>query len=123
MVLGKLSRLHPMLSVNEKTFNETVLDSPKPVLVYFWTPWCGLCRFVNPLLAKLQSDWGDHLMVVNVNADSNFQLATIYRLKNLPTLLLFDQGQVIQRLEEFKAREDLHRILTVIPSQLPVQSA
>ena len=112
-----------MLSVNEKTFQETVLESPQPVLVYFWTPWCGLCRFVNPFLVKLQADWGQHLRVVGVNADSNFRLANTYRLKNLPTLLLFDQGQVIHRLEEFEGREDLHHILTLIHSQLPAQSA
>ncbi len=123
MALYDLSRLHPMLSVNEKNFKETVLESPKPVLVYFWTPWCGLCRFVNPLLGKLQTDWGDQIKVVNINADSNFKLANAYRLKNLPTLLLFNRGQVIQRLEEFEVREDLHHILTMVPSQLPAQSA
>lgn len=112
-----------MLSINEKTFKETVLDSSIPVLVYFWTPWCGLCRFVNPILQKLQAERGESLKVVNINADSNFKLANTYRLKNLPTLLLFDQGQMIQRLEEFESREDLHRILFLVPARLPAKSA
>lgn len=112
-----------MLSVNEKTFKDTVLNSSVPVLVYFWTPWCGLCRFVNPILQKLQAERGEYLKIVNVNADSNFKLANTYRLKNLPTLILFDQGQVIQRLEEFESREDLHRILSLIPARLPARSA
>ncbi len=104
-----------MLSVNEKNFPAIVLESAKPVLVYFWAPWCGLCHFVNPLLGKVKTDLGETLELVNINADANLKLANTYRLRSLPTLLLFDQGQVVQRLDQFRAREDLQRILEIIP--------
>lgn len=112
-----------MLSVSEKTFASTVLESPKPVLVYFWAPWCGLCHFVNPLLWKLKAEWGDGFRLVDVNADSNLKLAHTYRLRSLPTLLLFEQGKVTQRLEDFKAREDLYRIQSLIQAQSAIKSA
>lgn len=111
-----------MLSVNEQTFVSTVLESPQLVLVYFWAPWCGLCQFVNPLLTKLNTQWGENLKVVDVNADSNFRLANTYRLQSLPTLILFHQGEVIQRLEGFHGREDLNSIQSLVTSQLLTKS-
>ena len=96
-----------ILSVNDLNFSRVVLDSPNPVLVNFWAPWCGLCLLINPLLEKIQSEWDEPLQVVSINADNNFQLANTYLLKNLPTLILFNQGRIIQRIEEIKGRDEL----------------
>lgn len=96
-----------MLSVNHQTFSKFVLESPNPVLVHFWAPWCGLCLLINPLLSKIQTEWDGPLQVVKVNADENFKLANTYRLKNLPTLILFNQGEIIQRIEGFQGRDEL----------------
>ncbi|MEY2984175.1 MAG: thioredoxin [Cyanobacteriota bacterium] len=112
-----------MLSANQQNFKTLVLNAPKPILVYFGAPWCGLCHFVRPLLAHLSHEWQDQLMVVEVNADVNLHLANAYRLKNLPTLLLFQQGQVIQRYEDFRVREDLHRIRDHLAASLFAESA
>ncbi|WP_035800607.1 thioredoxin family protein [Crocosphaera chwakensis] len=103
-----------MLSVNNQNFAHVVLESPKPVLVNFWAPWCGLCLLINPFLQKIQKEWDSPLEVVSINADQNFQLANTYRLKNLPTLILFNEGKIIYRIEEIKGRDELiqqlHRI-------------
>ena len=112
-----------MLSVNQQNFKTLVLSSPKPILVYFGAPWCGLCHFVKPLLNRLNHEWQDKLMVVEVNADANLHLANTYKLKNLPTLLLFRQGKVVQRLEDFRVREDLHRIREHLAALLFMESA
>ncbi|WP_309229709.1 thioredoxin family protein [Oscillatoria sp. FACHB-1407] len=93
--------------MNEKTFTKEVLGSPIPVLVNFWAPWCGLCYVVNPLLLKIQEDWGDRVKLVSVNADENFKLSNTYRLTTLPTVMLFKGGTVHQRLDKFHSREDL----------------
>lgn len=96
-----------MISVNEATFDREVLDSPLPVLINFWAPWCGVCRLVNPVLNQLQGCLQYEYKVVSINADENFKIANAYRLTTLPTLLLLDRGRVCDRIEGFKGRDDL----------------
>jgi thioredoxin 1 len=100
-----------LLSIGEYSFTQEVLESSQPVLVHFWAPWCGLCKMINPLLNRFQAEWGEQIKLVGINADESFKLVTTYRLKNLPTLILFHQGNVIQRLDGFQGRDDLHRAL------------
>jgi thioredoxin 1 len=100
-----------MLSINEKSFSKQVLESPRPVLVHFWAPWCGLCRLIQPNLLKFQAEWDGQLHLVGVNADDNFRLANTYRLRNLPTLILFDRGVPVQRIEGLSSRDELQRVL------------
>lgn len=96
------------LAVNELTFRQEVLGSATPVLVNFWAPWCGVCRLVNPMLAEIQSEWNGQIKLVSVNADENLRLASVHKLTTLPTVMLFEQGKVLCRLEQFKGREDFH---------------
>lgn len=94
-------------TINENTFPQEVLDSPFPVIVSFWAPWCGLCRIINPLLNGLQDEQGEQVKFVSVNADENFKLANTYRLTNLPTLLLIERGQVLCRFDHFTSHDDV----------------
>jgi thioredoxin 1 len=95
-----------MLSiVNEETFQEEVLQSPQPVLVHFWAPWCGLCRAINPMLVQLQNSLEQPIKLVSINADDNFKLANAYRLRSLPTLLFFEDGNIQKRLDNFQGRD------------------
>jgi thioredoxin 1 len=109
-----------MLSVNERNFSQEVLQSSQPVLVHFLAPWCGLCRLIVPVLSKFEAESQGQLRVVYINADENLRLANTYRLTNLPTLLLFEQGQVVYRLEGFQGREELYHTLEgIMMSLLP----
>ncbi|HEY9804333.1 MAG TPA: thioredoxin domain-containing protein [Leptolyngbyaceae cyanobacterium] len=103
-----------VLSVSERTFTQEVLESPVPVLVNFEAPWCGLCRIIHPLLFQFQSQCGEQIKLVRVNADDNFKLSNTYRLKSLPTLLLIENGIVRHRLESFRGRDDLRLALEEI---------
>lgn len=106
--------LDMMLSVNEESFPKLVLESSRPVLVYFWAPWCGLCRLIQPTLLSWQNDCQGAIQLVGVNADNNFKLANSFRLRSLPTLILFDQGVPVHRLEEIHSREELHQTLRAL---------
>jgi thioredoxin 1 len=94
-------------SIGEKVFKEEVLSSPVPVLVNFWAPWCGPCKMIEPLVLQLKETAVKPVKVFRVNADENFWLAKNFKLTNIPTVLLFYQGQVVHRLEHVKGREDV----------------
>ncbi|MDB9311871.1 thioredoxin family protein [Spirulina sp. CS-785/01] len=100
-----------LLTTNEPTFTESVLNASSPVLVHFWAPWCKLCLAIEPTLLKFQQDCSEPIQLVNVNADENLKLVNSYRLKMLPTLLIFAEGELLYRIEGFSGREDLRKTL------------
>ena len=116
-----------MMSVSERTFRQEVLETSKTVLVDFWAPWCGLCRLINPMLQEFQHQGSDgvsgqshRVKVVRVNADNNLKLASQYRIKSLPTLLVFKDGELVDRLEGFQGREELRMALqSLMRTSLP----
>lgn len=114
-------------SIGEKTFKEEVLNSPIPVFVNFWAPWCGPCKMVEPLVLQLKSTAVKPVKVFRVNADENFWLAKNFRLTNIPTVLLFHRGKVVHRLEHVKGREEVLQTLkaaleSIRPDDGPTQT-
>jgi len=91
----------------EHTFSKEVLESSTPVLVHFGAPWCGPCRMVEPLLNRFQAEWGKRFKLMGINADENLKLSNQYQIKTLPTILVFEGGQVVHRLEGLYKRDDL----------------
>jgi thioredoxin 1 len=110
--------------MGEQTFVEEVLKSPTPVVVHFGAPWCGPCKMIEPLLTRFQEEWDKQFKLVGINADENLKLSSRYRITTLPTILLFEGGKVMHRLEGFHRRDDLwaelQRVL-VTPSSSTVQ--
>lgn len=106
-----------VLSVSERTFTQEVLESPTPVLVHFWAPWCGLCRSIEPLLLQFQAQYQHQVKVVGVNADENFKLANSFRLTTLPTLILLDKGSPKHRWDSIHGHAELRAELEKIQRQ------
>jgi len=83
--------------VTDNNFAAEVLESPQPVLVDFWAPWCGPCRIIAPHLEELNSE-RDDLSVVKLNVDENPETAAKYGIMSIPTLIVFKDGQVAKQI-------------------------
>jgi len=85
------------LEVTDATFDEVVLKSDKPVMVDFWAAWCGPCRMVAPIMDQLTAEYADKALIVKVDVDSNQQFAATYGVRNIPTVLVFKNGEVVEK--------------------------
>lgn len=108
----------------QHSFEQEVLESSDPVLVHFGAPWCGPCRMIEPLLSRFQAEFGLSLKLVGINADENLKLASHYRITTLPTLLFFERGKLLHRMEGTYKREVLWEELgKLVQTSLPAKSS
>ncbi len=85
------------IHVNDSTFEKDVLQSPLPVMVDFWAPWCGPCRMVAPSLEKIAKEYAGKLVVAKVNTDENQEWAIRYGVSGIPTMLFLSGGEVVHQ--------------------------
>lgn len=95
------------LTLTGENFEQEVLRSQKPVLVDFWATWCGPCRMQAPVLEEIAAELGEELTVGKVNVDDAPDLASRYGVLSIPTLMLFQNGEVIRKTVGFTPREEL----------------
>ncbi len=85
------------LEITDATFDEVVLKSEKPVVVDFWAAWCGPCRMVGPIIEELSNDYEGKAVIGKVDVDSNQEYAAKYGVRNIPTVLVFKNGEIVNR--------------------------
>jgi thioredoxin 1 len=95
------------ITVSDASFTTDVLDSPTPVLVDFWAPWCGPCRAVAPILEQLAIDHGDKLTVAKLDVDANPLTAQRFQVASIPTMIVFKDGIPTTRLGGARAKSVL----------------
>ncbi len=92
-----------------------VLESPVPVVVDFWAPWCGPCRTLSPTIEKLAGEYDGRVRVGKMNTDENMETPSSLRITAIPTVLVFQQGKEVERLvgvnPENKFKQTLDRVL------------
>ncbi|HAN51278.1 MAG TPA: thioredoxin [Lachnospiraceae bacterium] len=92
--------------IKKADFNEKVLQSDKPVLIDFWATWCGPCQMQGPIVEELSEELTD-VLVGKVNVDEEPDLAERYNVMSIPTLLVFKNGEVVQKAVGLQSKENL----------------
>ena len=95
-----------IIDLTKENFQAEITKSDKPVLVDFWAVWCGPCQMMAPILHELETEMPD-VQIGKVNVDEQMDLARQFRVVSIPTLIIFKNGQEVQRMVGVKSKEEL----------------
>src|SRR3954454_23879856 len=93
--------------VTDKSFADDVLTSDKPVLVDFWAEWCGPCKMVAPVLEEIATEHAEKITVAKLNIDENPAIARDYQIMSIPTMAVFQGGQIVKSIVGAKPKAAL----------------
>ena len=97
LFLAKKNRKKMAIAITDSNFEEMVLKSDKPVLLDFWAEWCAPCRMIAPFVEQLSQEYEGKAVVGKVDVDSNPQIAGKYGIRNIPTILFFKNGNMVDK--------------------------
>ena len=86
-----------IIHVTDSSFDKDVLGADKPVVVDFWAEWCGPCKQIGPALEEIAAEMGDRIRIAKINIDDNPNAPSKYGIRGIPTLLLFNEGEIVDR--------------------------
>ncbi len=95
------------IHINDSTFEEEVLKNDVPVLADFWAEWCGPCKAIAPILEEIAVEYDGQLKIAKLDVDENKRMAMRYGVQGIPTLILFNNGQLVERLVGALPKENL----------------
>lgn len=99
-----------IVNINDESFKNEI--SKGLVLVDFWAPWCGPCKMIAPVLEEISEEMGDQVKVAKLNVDDNQVTTAEYGVMSIPTLLLFKDGEVVEKVIGFQPKENLVEVLS-----------
>jgi len=100
-----------VIVVKDGTFKDEVLDANEPVLVDFWAEWCGPCRMMAPVVEQIAQEYSGKMKVAKLNVDENPESAAAYGVMSIPTLILFKNGEAVERFVGFRPKQELARLV------------
>lgn len=101
----------PVTEINSQNFDAEVLIPSKesPVLIDFWAPWCGPCKMISPIVEELSNEYGEKVKFVKINTDESPETATKYGIMSIPTLIIFRDGEPVERIIGFTQKNNLKK--------------
>jgi thioredoxin 1 len=97
--------------ITEANFKEVVMQSDKPVLIDFWAPWCGPCKVLGPIVDELSGEYEGKAIIGKINTEQQQHLAATFQIKSIPTLLVFNEGKMVERFTGVVPKPNLEEIL------------
>ena len=101
--------------ITDDTFEAEVIQSNMPAIVDFWAPWCAPCHMIAPILEEIAADYDGQLKVAKLDVDQNPKVATQFGVMSIPTMILFKDGEAVERLIGYMPKE---RLLEKVTSHL-----
>ena len=112
-----------VIEVQDQDFEDKVIQSDMPVVVDFWAPWCGPCKAVGPIIEKMAGEHDGQVQFVKINIDDNAETAQKYGIKSVPTIMFFNNGQMVDKMvgvvTAAKLGESLQNVLAGKPTASP----
>ena len=99
------------VEINDASFKSEVTDSPLPVLVDFWAPWCGPCKMIAPVLEELAQEYDGKAKIVKINIDDNQNTPAQFGVRSIPTLILFKNGNEVEKIIGAQSKDKLKAML------------
>jgi len=97
--------------INEKTFEQEVASSDKVVVADFWAAWCGPCKMLGPVIEEVSNDMEGKAKFVKINVDESPALAQKYGIASIPTVVVFENGEVKDTMVGFRPKQDIVKII------------
>ena len=100
-----------IVELSDSSFEGEVIKSDKPVLVDFWAPWCGPCRILAPIVEEIAESYTGKLKVGKLNVDDNQEITMRYRIRSIPTLILFKNGQALDQIIGAVPKTEIEKVV------------
>ncbi len=102
------------MEINKDNFSQEIINSSTPALIDFYATWCGPCKAIAPMIESLKSEFTGQVNVVKIDVDENPELAQLYNIKSLPTLMFFKNGDVINTIKGSVPKQKLLDVINTI---------